>query len=78
MHPLLWLLLVPGAAVYLAAPYRRLPGVLRRLPRVTALDRLAAIAWVPVVRLTGDIAKMLGYPVGLAWRRRIHPPDWRR
>ena len=23
---------------------------------------------VPVIRLTGDVAKMAGYPVGLVWR----------
>jgi hypothetical protein len=71
VHPLLWLLFVPGAAVYLRQPYRRLPTVLRWTPtRVTIPALLAAIALVPVIRVVGDVAKMLGYPVGILWRRR--------
>jgi hypothetical protein len=30
--------------------------------------RLAALPWPPLIRLTGDAAKMLGYPAGVAWR----------
>jgi glycosyltransferase involved in cell wall biosynthesis len=40
-------------------------------------DRLKAALWVPVIRIVGDVAKMVGYPVGLWWRWRHHPPDWR-
>jgi hypothetical protein len=32
--------------------------------------KLQAALWSPVIRVTGDIAKMLGYPVGLWWRWR--------
>jgi hypothetical protein len=32
------------------------------------LEKLQAILWVPVIRITGDIAKMIGYPVGWQWR----------
>ncbi|MFM7583033.1 MAG: hypothetical protein ACKO9F_10015, partial [Caldilinea sp.] len=39
---------------------------------------LAAAAWVPLLRVTGDLAKMAGYPAGLLWRRRNAPPDWKR
>jgi glycosyltransferase involved in cell wall biosynthesis len=77
VHPLLWLLFVPGAALYLAAPYRRLPQIMRRQPRQRTHDWLYAALMIPIIRIAGDIAKMLGYPVGLAWRGRIHPPDWR-
>jgi hypothetical protein len=42
------------------------------------LDRLKAALWVPIIRVTGDLAKMIGYPVGLWWRWRHRPPDWRR
>lgn len=77
IHPLLWLLAVPGAAVYLCQPYRRLPVVLKRLPHVSTLDWLYAIALVPIIRVVGDVAKMIGYPVGWYWRLRNHPPDWR-
>jgi hypothetical protein len=33
-------------------------------------DRIKAILWVPIIRVTGDIAKMIGYPVGVFWRLR--------
>jgi glycosyltransferase involved in cell wall biosynthesis len=76
VHPLLWLLALPGAGVYLYQPYRRLPAALKRLPRVSAVDWLYAIALVPLIRVVGDVAKMTGYPVGWVWRLRHHAPDW--
>lgn len=76
-HRLFWLLFLPGAAVYLRQPYRRLPAMLRRLPDVTPRDRLYAAALVPVLRVVGDMAKMLGYPVGRWWRLRHRPPAWK-
>jgi len=71
------LLLLLGAAAVLFTPYKRL------LPKFSALgasERLKAILWVPVIRATGDIAKMLGYPVGLwwRWRHRREIPNWRQ
>jgi glycosyltransferase involved in cell wall biosynthesis len=54
-----------ASAAYCARPYARLIPTLRGLPLPSALY---AIALVPLIRLTGDIAKMLGYPVGLLWR----------
>jgi len=47
-------------------PYRRL---VRQWGRLSAAEKAQAAAWVPVIRVTGDVAKMVGYPVGLAWRR---------
>ncbi|HDQ72628.1 MAG TPA: glycosyltransferase [Chloroflexi bacterium] len=43
-------------------------------------QRARAALWVPVIRVVGDAAKMLGYPVGLwwRWRNRSRVPDWRR
>jgi glycosyltransferase involved in cell wall biosynthesis len=76
-HPLIWLLYIPAAAVYLYQPYRRLPVILKRLPRVTLLGTLYAAVLVPVIRVVGDVAKMVGYPVGWQWRLRHPPPDWR-
>ncbi len=58
----LWLIAAFGMFY---TPYKRLVPMLRDLGW---LDRLAAIAWVPLIRVTGDIAKMLGYPVGTVWR----------
>ena len=78
VHPLLWLLYLPGAAFYLYRPYRRLPRVLA-LSHVTTTPAViaGAVALVPVIRVVGDIAKMLGYPVGLYWRAQHQPPRWR-
>lgn len=58
---------VLGAAAMFATPYRRLTGLWGGLQPG---GRLAALAWVPIIRLTGDLAKMLGYPAGWAWRLR--------
>ena len=33
-------------------------------------DRAKSIAWAPIIRVTGDVAKMIGYPVGVLWRMR--------
>ncbi len=63
-----FLLLYPiGAALYLKRPYQRLRPMLHSLSRS---GQLRAIGWVPVVRVAGDIAKMMGYPVGVWWRIR--------
>ena len=45
--------------------------------RVTLASNLRAIAFVPLIRVAGDVAKMIGYPVGLWWRLKNRPPDWR-
>jgi glycosyltransferase involved in cell wall biosynthesis len=74
-HPWLLGLLGLAFAAYLRRPYARLwPS----LPALSWTERLAALAWVPAIRLIGDVAKMAGYPVGLAWRLRhaaTIPPD---
>ena len=75
-NPLWSASLLLGAATMLRTPYKRLLPALRTLdPR----EWLAAVLWVPVIRITGDIAKMLGYPVGLCWRwhHRQEIPQWR-
>ncbi|MCK6624569.1 MAG: glycosyltransferase [Anaerolineae bacterium] len=46
-------------------PYRRLPSLWRRLSTV---QKLQAVGWIPLIRITGDVAKMLGYPAGWKWR----------
>lgn len=78
VHPALWLLALLGGAVYLAAPYRRLPRVMVLLPQRGAGDWLYAAALIPIIRVIGDVAKMLGYPVGWLWRSKMQPPDWRK
>lgn len=63
----LWLAAALGAGIYLFVPYRRLA---RDLDNLTPGERLLAVALVPLLRATGDVAKMLGYPAGVAWRVR--------
>ncbi len=63
--PWWWLPLAAGAIVYTRTPYRRLSPYLARL---SWDERLYAAALVPVIRVVGDAAKMIGYPVGLWWR----------
>ena len=62
------LLLLAGAAVYLRAPCRRLVSGWVGLP---PFEKARAALFVPLIRVVGDAAKMLGYPAGLLWR-------WRR
>jgi glycosyltransferase involved in cell wall biosynthesis len=60
-----WLVLLAGVIAYTAIPYRRLWPMLNSYG---AFDRLKAILLVPIIRVVGDVAKMVGYPVGLVWR----------
>lgn len=77
IHPLLWGLYLVGGAVYLAQPYRRLPKVMHTAPSQSTFAWLYCIAMIPVIRVVGDVAKMVGYPVGWRWRLAQNPPDWR-
>jgi glycosyltransferase involved in cell wall biosynthesis len=81
VHKALWGLLLLGAYVYLRDPYRRLRLVLDEASRAGTLrltleDNFAALALVPIIRVIGDVAKMIGYPVGWVWRLKNRPPDW--
>ncbi len=67
INPWFLLLYVLGAILYLKRPYQRLIPALRGLSRS---GQLRAIGWAPVIRVTGDIAKMAGYPAGCVWRIR--------
>ncbi len=66
-----WLVLVAGVLFYCATPYRRLRPALAALAPV---ERVKAVLFVPIIRAVGDVAKMLGYPAGWAWRLR----NWSR
>jgi glycosyltransferase involved in cell wall biosynthesis len=69
-----WLGLLAGIALYCWRPWQRLLQLGRGL---RAGEWLAAAALVPVIRATGDLAKMCGYPVGRwwRWRHRTELPD---
>lgn len=72
-----------GAGMYLRGPVRRLlasrgagAGGGDCPPKL--LEWLSMLALVPVIRLTGDVAKMAGYPAGWLWRISRRPGDWRQ
>lgn len=74
INPLWWLLLVIGGLYIVWAPYRRL---FQQWTDLTRIQKLQAFFWVPIIRVYGDVAKMVGYPVGILWRKKHTPPDWR-
>ncbi len=65
--PWLWALIAAGGAWHLRRPYQRLFG---QWAGLDAPQKAFTLACVPVIKLVGDGAKMLGYPVGLLWRGR--------
>lgn len=74
------------AALYLRRPFMRLPATLRACAESGTPDEpgsgkqrqrelgraTVAAAWIPIIRLVGDIAKMCGYPAGIVWRVRTY------
>ena len=75
VNPGFALLYVVGAAIYLQPPYQRL-AALPRPPQRTG--QLKAIGWIPIIRVTGDLAKMIGYPVGIVRRGEKRGPHYFR
>lgn len=68
-----WLGLIAGGGAYCYRPGLRLWGMTtgwRPWPR------LRAFALIPIIRLVGDLAKMLGYPAGLWWRWKQNRQDF--
>ncbi len=59
---LMWLV---GAYALFGTPYRRL---VRAWKKLSLMEKIVAFASVPIIRITGDVAKMIGYPVGIFWR----------
>ncbi|MDX1414134.1 MAG: glycosyltransferase [Candidatus Promineifilaceae bacterium] len=62
-----WMLLLLGIGTYSRRPAERLWDSTWgwRPP-----SRVRAFALIPIIRFVGDLAKMIGYPVGLYWRWR--------
>ena len=60
-----WLGLLLGFVAYHRRPWQRLRVAWEPL---TWPQRLLTLALVPVIRIVGDVAKMIGYPVGVRWR----------
>ncbi len=65
----LWLLGVLAGLAYIRLPLRR---VWPQLTQLAWTDRLQVLFYIPLIRLVGDIAKMIGYPAGVWWRL-AHP-----
>lgn len=65
--------LLAGALAYSRAPLRRLR---HRAPALAERELAAAAALIPAIRLVGDLAKIAGYPVGIA--RRLRSAELRR
>lgn len=62
----LWLLAVIAGLAYMRKPLERLAR--RTTDLVNLADWVVVLLWIPIIRVTGDIAKMVGYPVGV-WDR---------
>lgn len=76
VHPAFLLGTLLSLAVLFGRAARRLLPELTRMP---PLQALASLLWLPVIVVTGDVAKMVGYPVGVAWRCRHGPKTrWAR
>ncbi|MEM7132421.1 MAG: glycosyltransferase [Chloroflexota bacterium] len=68
-----WMALCTGGVVYCSRPWQRLRIVAKELAWG---QRLLALFYVPIIRIVGDVAKMVGYPIGLGWRwRNRHRPE---
>lgn len=66
LNPWSLLVLVAGAVAYLAKFFGR---VLRARESLGS-ETVKALLLVPLIVVTGDVAKMAGYPAGLSWRAR--------
>lgn len=66
--------LLAGFIVYTRTPYRRLGTLAQGL---LLWEKIKTALLVPVIRVTGDMAKMLGYPAGVWWRVKNKPPKWK-
>ncbi len=58
------------AFFYVKTPLRRLRSLGQNL---TWGEYTQAILWIPIIRVVGDVAKMVAYPIGL-WMRFTDPP----
>lgn len=67
VSPWLWLAGLAAGLAYVRVPLRR---AWPRLAALRWLDRLRGLAFIPLIRVTGDLAKMIGYPAGVLWRLR--------
>ena len=69
-HPLWLSVLGLGLVAMMHRPWRRLSP---RLAALSPRDRVVALCWMPIIQWAGDLAKMVGYPVGVWWRWHYAP-----
>ncbi len=76
LSPWWWALYLIGIPGMFWVGWRRLA---RAWDGLSLAQKLQAALWVPLIRVTGDVAKMVGYPMGVWWRwhHRAQVPDWR-
>ncbi len=67
-----WIVLLTAGSLYCRRPVQRLWPMTRTWAPCL---RARAVVLVPIIRLVGDVAKMIGYPVGVLWRLKHRPPD---
>lgn len=60
-----WIGLLVGVVIYCGHPWQRLVELGKGL---SWSQKVGAALLIPVIRAVGDVAKMVGYPVGLWWR----------
>ncbi len=70
VSPWWWALYLTGVPGMFWVGWRRLA---RTWCDMSWPQKLQAALWVPVIRVAGDVAKMVGYPAGLWWRWRQRP-----
>lgn len=74
LHPLGWVALTGVLVMLVASPMKR---VWPHLQSMEVGRRIAALFLAVFLRVVGDLAKMLGYLVGVWWRRQHAPTaDW--
>ena len=71
-HPLWLVALTVGVLAMMRGTWRRVRPALVGL---TLRERLEILGWAPAIRVGGDVAKMVGYPVGVLWRWRHAPRE---
>ncbi len=65
-----WLPFIAAGLGYIKTPYQRLFTHFPEFKALPLQKKLLTLLYVPLIRLTGDVAKMCGYPFGLWWRFR--------
>jgi glycosyltransferase involved in cell wall biosynthesis len=77
LNPRWWALFLLSLPGMFWTGWRRL---VQSWQRLSLGQKAQALIWVPVIRVAGDLAKMIGYPVGVWWRwsYRAQVPDWRQ